>query len=105
MSTTLGRPPSFEHPPERRSLPAPYLQSGPGTNRGVVSAVGRTRRGNSLLRPWRADRVRRRYETARSGCHTGAVTPEPVEPDTKDWTWVLDRPCPECGFDPAAVHH
>lgn len=23
--------------------------------------------------------------------------------DTKDWTWVLDRPCPECGFDPAGV--
>ena len=23
-------------------------------------------------------------------------------PDTKDWTWVLERPCPECGFDPAA---
>jgi hypothetical protein len=19
--------------------------------------------------------------------------------DTKDWTWVLERPCPECGFD------
>lgn len=19
--------------------------------------------------------------------------------DTKDWTWVLDRPCPECGLD------
>jgi hypothetical protein len=28
-----------------------------------------------------------------------------IEPDTKDWTWVLSRPCPECGFDPAAVHH
>lgn len=26
-----------------------------------------------------------------------------IEPDTKDWTWVLDRPCPECGFDAAAV--
>jgi hypothetical protein len=26
-----------------------------------------------------------------------------IEPDTKDWTWVLDRPCPECGFDPAEV--
>ena len=26
----------------------------------------------------------------------------PIEPDTKDWTWVLDRPCPECGFDAAA---
>ncbi len=24
-------------------------------------------------------------------------------PDTKDWTWVLDRPCPECGFDSAAA--
>jgi hypothetical protein len=21
------------------------------------------------------------------------------EPDTKDWTWVLERPCAECGFD------
>lgn len=22
-----------------------------------------------------------------------------ITPDTKDWTWVLDRPCPECGFE------
>ena len=22
-----------------------------------------------------------------------------IEPDTKDWTWVLDRACPDCGFD------
>ncbi|MGB0101519.1 MAG: methyltransferase domain-containing protein, partial [Nocardioides sp.] len=28
---------------------------------------------------------------------------EPVEPDTKDWTWVLERPCPECGFDASTV--
>lgn len=27
----------------------------------------------------------------------------PIEPDTKDWTWVLRERCPECGFDPAAV--
>ncbi|MCX7522824.1 DinB family protein [Microbacterium sp. STN6] len=27
----------------------------------------------------------------------------PITPDTKDWTWVLERPCPGCGFDPAAV--
>jgi hypothetical protein len=26
-----------------------------------------------------------------------------VEPDTKDWTWVLERPCPECGFVAADV--
>ena len=22
-----------------------------------------------------------------------------IVPDTKDWTWVLRRPCPECGFE------
>ena len=33
------------------------------------------------------------------------MTTEPIDPDTKDWTWVLSRPCPECGFDAAAVHH
>jgi hypothetical protein len=25
-----------------------------------------------------------------------------IEPDTKDWTWVLQRPCPECGLDTAS---
>jgi hypothetical protein len=33
------------------------------------------------------------------------VTPERIEPDTKDWTWVIGRACPECGFDPSAVQH
>lgn len=23
----------------------------------------------------------------------------PIPPDNKDWTWVLRRPCPECGLD------
>jgi hypothetical protein len=27
----------------------------------------------------------------------------PVDPDTKDWTWVLDRRCPECGFDSSSL--
>lgn len=22
-----------------------------------------------------------------------------IAPDDKDWTWVLERPCPDCGFD------
>jgi SAM-dependent methyltransferase len=26
-----------------------------------------------------------------------------LEPDTKDWTWVLDRPCDECGIDVSAL--
>jgi len=25
-----------------------------------------------------------------------------IEPDTKDWTWVLERRCDECGFDASA---
>jgi hypothetical protein len=25
----------------------------------------------------------------------------PITPDTKDWTWVLERTCSECGFDPS----
>lgn len=33
------------------------------------------------------------------------MTSERIEPDTKDWTWVLSRPCRECGFDPTSVHH
>ena len=35
------------------------------------------------------------------------MTPSPrdpaIEPDTKDWTWVLARACPECGYDARAV--
>ena len=27
----------------------------------------------------------------------------PIEPDDKDWTWVLERPCHDCGFDAATV--
>lgn len=26
-----------------------------------------------------------------------------VTPDDKDWTWVLERPCAECGFDASAL--
>ena len=38
----------------------------------------------------------------------GAPRDPDIEPDTKDWTWVLQRPCPECGYvassmDPLAV--
>ena len=27
-----------------------------------------------------------------------------ITPDSKDWTWVLGKPCPQCGFDAALVH-
>jgi hypothetical protein len=37
-------------------------------------------------------------EHVASGASEGAV-----EPDDKDWTWVLQRACPDCGFDAATV--
>jgi hypothetical protein len=30
----------------------------------------------------------------------GAMT---IVPDDKNWTWVLERTCPECGFDAAPI--
>jgi len=27
----------------------------------------------------------------------------PIEPDRKNWTWVLQRSCPECGFDASTL--
>ena len=26
-----------------------------------------------------------------------------IVPDTSDWTWVLERPCPDCGFQASEV--
>src|SRR6202161_780133 len=26
-----------------------------------------------------------------------------ITPDTKDWTWVLETPCPDCGYDAHSV--
>ncbi len=31
------------------------------------------------------------------------ATPQPAQADDKDWTWVLDRPCPDCGADVGAL--
>jgi hypothetical protein len=31
--------------------------------------------------------------------------PTPPPADDKDWTWVLERACPECGFDAASISH
>jgi len=26
-----------------------------------------------------------------------------IEPDNKNWTWVLERPCPDCAFDASTI--
>ena len=38
------------------------------------------------------------------GAGSADATPaDAIEPDTKDWTWTLERPCPDCGFDAASL--
>lgn len=32
-----------------------------------------------------------------------AADPLTPTPDDKDWTWVIERACPDCGFDPGAI--
>lgn len=34
---------------------------------------------------------------------TTATDPATPEVDDKDWTWTLQQPCPDCGYDPATV--
>lgn len=46
------------------------------------------------------DRTERVGETEALETPTPAA---PIVPDEKDWTWVLERPCPECGFVAADV--
>ncbi|CAM4130300.1 DinB family protein [Nocardia ninae] len=29
----------------------------------------------------------------------------PIVPDVKNWTWVVERACPDCGFDPDAISY
>ena len=31
------------------------------------------------------------------------MTSDPIIPDTKDWTWVVEAPCAACGYDSATV--
>jgi hypothetical protein len=32
-----------------------------------------------------------------------ADSSDPIVPDSKDWTWTLQRSCPDCGFDARSV--
>src|SRR5262245_10594564 len=54
-------------------------------------------------RPHAAPRPERTQSSADRWC-AGRYRPHmPIDPDTKNWTWVLERPCNDCGFDAATV--
>lgn len=45
------------------------------------------------------------YAVLMADMSSEASDPGPARPDTGDWTWVLTRPCPHCGFDADDVRH
>src|SRR3954470_10879725 len=52
--------------------------------------------------------IRGRSAVSASRTFTGSIMMCPmmgqgIVPDTKDWTWVLDRPCPDCGYDASTI--
>jgi hypothetical protein len=45
-------------------------------------------------------------DRAKDDAFHDVVDPTPasaIVPDDKDWTWVLDRPCPQCGVDAGSL--
>lgn len=40
---------------------------------------------------------------ARTAVRNDDAMEQAIEPDDKDWTWVLERVCPECGFEAAST--
>ena len=48
--------------------------------------------------------ARNRRRSRRTPHNVGVVTElKQPQPDAKDWTWVLSRECPDCGFDAGAI--
>src|SRR5690606_13953905 len=84
--------------------PWPPARRGSGVSASSGSFLGRTSRPGRLLDP---PRPQDRISAGRTGRVDRAAPLRddagmPIEPDTKDWTWVLERACPECGVEAAA---
>ena len=66
---------------------------GRGSSRSPSASASSTRPLRRSRPKWRAD----------LGRYPPGMADDTITPDTKDWTWVLERPCPECGFDASSV--
>ena len=45
----------------------------------------------------------RKNLTRTLGGGAGTVRGMPIVPDDKNWTWVIEAPCPDCGYDGSTV--
>src|SRR4051794_9535984 len=106
--------PGWRHPPRDhdrgQGRPAAPALRQPG--RRPRDAHGARRHGQAVRgqpapaprHPLAKTASRRWVLSTRGVGQTGRVRPDPsevapIEPDTKDWTWALQRECPDCGFD------
>src|SRR4051794_40224158 len=75
---------------------------GPAIEEPAV-ALTASRAVTSGSRQARLGRRIRRYSPQPLPFLPGSVRLVTITPDTKDWTWVLDRACPQCGYDATMV--
>lgn len=81
----------------RRAGPRALERHWPGTPDGL--AVVRALAGLGDMAPSSRTMAISRAREVGGGCEDDAMNEAAaIEPDTKDWTWVLEQPCPECGF-------
>src|SRR4051812_21230139 len=80
--------------PERRTSTA-------AASRPQATTMSTTVRGVDT--PDLSQRVPMVYTMRLRAAPPGTMPGVSIEPDTKDWTWVLERPCPECGYDGSKV--
>lgn len=86
----------------RRAGPEALDRHWPGTPDGL--AVVRSLAGVGEMAPSSRTMATTRARNVGGGCEDGAMSETAaIEPDTKDWTWVLEQPCPECGYAAADV--
>src|SRR3954469_20866405 len=76
--------------------------AGPAIEEPAV-ALTASRAVTSGSRQARLGRRMWRYSPRLSPFLPDSVRLVTITPDTKDWTWVLDRACPQCGYDAATV--
>src|SRR3954452_13185472 len=75
---------------------------GPAIEEPAV-ALTASRAVTSGSRQARLGRRMSRYSPRPSPFLPGSVRLVTITPDTKDWTWVLERACPQCGYDASTV--
>lgn len=86
--------------PVRRARSQGLVRELIATMLGVGEQAVHEKHAAGLRRRWAAGTERPATGTGAARAGSGRQHPRmAIVPDEKDWTWVLERTCPECGFD------